>query len=108
MALIPADTGILAETLFFHDEVKAIPKGSTQSGLSEQALAMGKTIISSMKERFNPSKYHDEYRAWLWKIIQVKTNNQEIPQSPVGRYVSMINMLAAFQKMLEQTKRNHP
>ena len=82
MALIPTETGILAETLFFQDEVKALPKEPVRAELTEQELSMGKTIIGSMKEAFDPSKYHDEYRERLWEIIQAKANHQEITVAP--------------------------
>ncbi len=105
MALIPTDTGILTETLFFHDEVKAMPKEPVRSELSEQELSMGRTIISGMKEPFEPEKYHDEYRARLWEIIQAKASNKEIKQAPVEQQVSVINMMDALQQMLEQTRK---
>lgn len=104
IALIPTEKGILAETLFFFDEVKAMPKEPVKSELSEQELAMGRTIISGMKEPFDPSKYHDEYRDRLWEIIQAKANNQEIIQAPAEQQVSIINMMDALQQMMEQAK----
>lgn len=104
MALIPTDTGILTETLFFHDEVKAMPKEPAKPEISKQELSMGKTLISGMKESFEPSKYHDEYRDRLWEIIQAKANNQEITQTPTEQQVSVINMMDALQQMLEQAK----
>ena len=104
MALIPTETGILTETLFFHDEVKAMPKEPAKPEISEQELVMGKTLISGIKESFDPAKYHDEYRDRLWEIIQAKANNQEITQSPAEQQVSVINMMDALQQMLEQAK----
>lgn len=102
MVLIPTDAGILAETLFFHDEVKAMPKEPAKPELSEQEVTMGKTIINSMKEAFEPAKYHDEYRERLWEIIQAKANNQEITAAPEERPTNVISMMDALQKMLEQ------
>lgn len=106
MALIPTDSGILAETLFFNDEVKAMPKEPAKPELTEQELSMGKTIIGSMKEAFEPSKYHDEYRQRLWEIIQAKANNQEITAAPEETQGSVINMMDALQQMLEQVNGN--
>lgn len=108
LALIPTETGILAETLFFSDEVRSIPKEPAKPELSEQELTMGKTIIHSMIETFDPSKYHDEYRQRLWEIIQAKANNQEITAAPEESQVSVINMMDALQQMLEQTKAQKP
>ena len=104
MALIPTDTGILAETLFFHDEVKSMPKEPAKPELSEQELTMGKTIIQNMKENFDPSKYHDEYKEKLWSIIQAKANNQEITSAPEDQPANVISMMDALQKMVEQAK----
>ncbi len=102
MALIPTETGILVETLFFHDEVKSMPKEPARPEMSEQELAMGRTIISGMKEAFEPAKYHDEYRERLWEMIQAKANNQELTQAPAEHQPNVINMMDALQKMLEQ------
>ena len=104
IALIPTEKGILAETLFYHDEVKPMPKEPIKTELSEQELTMGRTIISGMKEAFDPAKHHDEYRERLWEIIQAKANNQEITQAPAEQQVSIINMMDALQQMVEQTK----
>lgn len=105
LALIPTDTGILAETLFFNDEVKAMPKEPAKPELSEQEISMGKTIIGSMKEAFEPAKYHDEYRQRLWEIIQAKANNQEITAAPEVHSTNVISMMDALQQMVEQANK---
>lgn len=102
MVLIPTETGILAETLYYNDEVKAIPKEPAKPEISEQELTMGKTILESMKEPFTPEKYHDEYRERLWEIIQAKANNREITVSPEEQPDNVISMMDALQKMVEQ------
>lgn len=104
MVLIPTDTGILAETLFFADEVKAIPKEPARPELTDQELSMGKAIINGMKETFEPAKYHDEYRERLWEIIQAKANNEEVTAAPKEDKGNVISMMDALQRMLEQTK----
>ena len=104
MVLIPTDTGILVETLLYSDEVKAMPKEPAKPELSEQELTMGKTVISSMKESFEPAKYHDEYRQRLWEIIQAKANNQEITAASAEPSANIINLMDALQQMVEQTK----
>ena len=81
-----------------------MPKEPAKPEISEQELVMGKTLISGIKESFDPAKYHDEYRDRLWEIIQAKANNQEITQSPAEQQVSVINMMDALQQMLEQAK----
>ena len=105
IAIIPTETGLLAETLFFNDEIKAMPKEPVKPELTEQELSMGKTVIGSMKETFDPSRYHDEYQKRLWEIIQAKANNREIIATPETEQPTVINMMDALQKMLDQTKK---
>lgn len=66
---------------------------------------MGKTIIGSMKEAFEPAKYHDEYRQRLWEIIQAKANNQEITAVPEVHSTNVISMMDALQQMVEQANK---
>ena len=81
-----------------------MPKEPAKPELSEQELTMGKTIIQNMKETFEPSKYHDEYKEKLWSIIQAKANNQEITAAPSDQPANVISMMDALQKMVEQAK----
>ena len=48
LALIPTDTGILVETLFFYDEIKEMPKEPEQPELNDAELTMAKTLVNSM------------------------------------------------------------
>lgn len=104
LALIPTDTGILAETLFFSDEVKAIPKEPAKPELSEQEISMGKTIIGSMKEAFEPAKYHDRVPAAAVGDHPAKANNHEITAAPEAPSANIINMMDALQQMVEQAQ----
>ena len=105
LALIPTDTGILAEALFFSDEMKTMPKEPAKPELSEQKLSMGKTIVNSMKKTFEPAKYYDEYRQRLWEIIQAKRNKQEITAAPEVHSTNVINIMDALQQMVEQANK---
>lgn len=81
-----------------------MPKEPAKPELTEQELNMGKTIIGSMKEAFEPVKYHDEYRQRLWEIIQAKANNQENTAAPDEQPTNVISLMDALQQMVEQTK----
>lgn len=104
IVLIPTETGILAETLYFADEVKAMPKEPAKPELTDQEINMTKTIINSMKETFTPEKYQDEYRARLWEIIQAKAANKEISVAPETEQTNVISMMDALQQMVQQAQ----
>ena len=54
IALIPRDEGILAETMFYEDEIKELPKTYPQQPVDEAELTMAKTLVSSMIKPFEP------------------------------------------------------
>lgn len=101
LALIPTDTGILIETLFFADEVKEAPKEAAHSEVNEAELQMAKTLIGAMVKDFEPEQYKDEYQEKLWEIINGKIHGKEViaPQEPV---VNVIDLMEALRKSLLQ------
>lgn len=101
LALIPTDTGILIETLFFADEVKEAPKEAAHPEVNEAELQMAKTLIGAMVKEFEPEQYKDEYREKLLEIINAKIGGKEIV-APQEESHSVINLMEALKKSLEQ------
>ena len=54
IVVIANDEEIMAETMFFYDEIKAIPKSVSKPELNDNELKMAKTLISSMVKPFEP------------------------------------------------------
>lgn len=104
LALIPTETGILVETLFFHDEVKAIPKEPAHPNLADAELTMAKTLINSMVQEFQPELYHDEYQTRLREIIEAKINGHEITAAPSDNNNNIIDIMDALQRSISQAK----
>lgn len=102
MALVPTDEGILAETLFFADEVKEAPKEIPQPEVSQAELSMAKTLIDAMVRPFEPQVYKDEYQARLWEIIQQKIQGKEITVPEESSETTVIDVMEALKKSLAQ------
>lgn len=101
LALIPTDKGILAETLFFWDEIKESPKEPVHSDVSDAELQMAKTLIGAMGKAFEPEQYKDEYREKLWQIIQAKIQGKEIT-APKETIVNVVDLMDALKQSLAQ------
>lgn len=101
-ALIPTPTGILAETLFFQDEMRAAPREPAHPELTEQELSMGKTILTSMKAAFHPEQYQDEYRERVLELIRAKAEHREFAAQPEESGGNVLSMMDALQQMLQQ------
>ena len=100
LALIPTDEGILAETLFFADEVKEAPKEIPQPEVSDEELSMAKTLIGAMVREFQPQEYKDEYQARLWEIIQQKIQGKEITVPQESGETTVIDIMEALRQSL--------
>lgn len=107
ICLIPTEHGILAETLFFIDEVKTMPKEPGHPELSEAELTMAKTLVNSMAQDFQPELYHDEYQVRLREIIEAKISGQEITQTPSEQQTNVINIMDALEASLKQMTLQH-
>lgn len=102
LCLIPTERGLLAETLFYKDEVKDIPKEPAHPDLDEQELTMAKTLINSMEKTFEPELYQDEYQERLREIIEAKIAGKETVQAPESKPDNVISIMSALQESLNQ------
>ena len=102
LALIPTEHGILVETLFFADEIKDAPKEPARVETADTELKMAKTLIGAMVKPFEPEQFKDEYREKLWDIINSKIQGKEFVVSEEHVEISVINLMEALQKSLEQ------
>ena len=102
LALIPTEHGILVETLFFADEIKDALKEPARVETADTELKMAKTLIGAMVKPFEPEQFKDEYREKLWDIINSKIQGKEFVVSEEHVEISVINLMEALQKSLEQ------
>lgn len=102
LTLIPTEHGILVETLFFADEIKDAPREPARVETADTELKMAKTLIGAMVKPFEPEQFKDEYREKLWEIIGSKIQGKEFVVSEEHVEVSVINLMEALQKSLEQ------
>ena len=104
LALIPTRDGILAETLFFAEEIKPMPKAYHHPKLSEAELEMANMLICSMEKPFEPEKYTNEYQGRLREAIARKVAGQELVSPEPEPASNIINLMDALQASLERQK----
>lgn len=104
LVLYPLKDGMIVKTLFYNDEIAAVPKQISKMKLSEQEIDMARMLIQNMTEPFEPSEYQDEYQARLRDAIMKKIQGQEIVTVDTGAPSNVIDLMEVLQKSLEQTK----
>jgi DNA end-binding protein Ku len=109
-ALRPLDNALVMETMHFSDEV--VPAShvgglEVKSKVDERELKMAQQLIDTLSGKWNPDKYHDEYREQVMQLIERKAAGEEVVTRPAeekehkGRGV---NLMAALEASLAKSR----
>ena len=105
----PEDGALVLELMHFADELAdtsklRIPK---KSEVGKREMDMAKALIGSMSSKWNPEKYHDDYREALMEVIEekVEAGGKEIEEKPkkAPKPTKVIDLVSVLQKSLEET-----
>src|SRR5207245_3828282 len=73
----------------------------------KREMNMAKSLIDSMSSKWNPEKYHDDYREALMEVIEekVEAGGKEIEEKPkkAPKPTKVIDLMSVLQKSLEET-----
>ncbi|WP_138751785.1 Ku protein [Paenibacillus sinopodophylli] len=109
-AIRVVDNCICMETMFFPDEIRSlsqIPNLPAVTVVNEKELGMAKALVEQLSEKFEPSKYTDNYRIALLELIEQKVAGEsvDIVTAPTGAGRSnVVDLMAALQASLDATK----
>ena len=100
---------LVLEIMRFADELVDVAEFSLPSdaGVRPQELQMAEQLVQNLSQPFDPSKYTDDYRDNLMKIIKAKMRGKKIevtePEEPETTQV--VDLMARLQESLEMGKR---
>ena len=99
-ALRPFDGLILLHTLHYADEIRPVDEIKPKAvAVSEKELELASMLISRMKGELDLSKYHDDYREALEKLVEARIEGKAIAVEPEKAPVS--DVTEALLKSLE-------
>src|ERR1700720_2990525 len=110
----PEDGALVLELMHFADELADtsklhIPK---KTEVGTRKLNMAKSLVDSMSAKWNPEKYHDEYREALMEVIEekVEAGGKEIETKPkkAPKPTKVIDLVEVLQRSLEQSGSSSP
>ena len=107
MTLIPREDGLLVQTMFYADEVKALPQGYSKPPVVDAELAMAKQLIAGMIKPFAPEEYKDEYQQRLRELIATKIAGKEVVSPAAGEQPqggNIIDLMDALKASIEQNQ----
>ena len=108
----PLDGALCLTTMLYADEVIPPEEVEEEEGLGEGAklnereLKMAEQLVGSLATHFDPTKYHDEYRACVMKMIEKKAAGEriEIEPAPKPKATRGQDLTEALRASLAQVK----
>jgi DNA end-binding protein Ku len=95
--LRPDDDKLVLHTLYYGDEVRALPADWKHPRPGDKEVGFAEQLIESLSGDFTPEKYEDEYRETLLKIIRAKARGEELAppatERPPAKVRSLIDAL---------------
>ena len=115
-AVIPQGDSLVLELLRYPQELADVSefdlpgKDLREHGVQKKEIDLATKLIGGMTAKWNPSKYHDEYRDVLLKLIQRKVDAgqteviyEEVPEEAPVKHT--INFMDVLKKSVEHTSK---
>jgi DNA end-binding protein Ku len=110
LACLRSKGGVLVlETMLWPDEIRAPDFGFLSDDVTArpQELAMAESLIEALAGDFDPTEYHDEYRAALQQVIEAKVEGREVvaPPGQATEEGAVVDLMAALRASVEAAQR---
>ncbi len=105
----PEDSVLILELMHFAEELADPEKLHIPKKLEpgKRELDMAKALVGSMSSKWDPEKYHDDYREALMEVIEekVEAGGKGIEEKPkkAPKPTKVIDLVSVLQKSLEQS-----
>jgi DNA end-binding protein Ku len=111
-ALIVRGDILVLELLRYAEEVRDIkefdlPKGELAAlGVGDKEMKMAELLVSSLEETWDPTRYHDEFRAQLERVIEEKARTGHVSAQPTEEapITEAVDIMALLKRSLEAVK----
>jgi DNA end-binding protein Ku len=102
----PYAKGLMLHTVYYADEVRPVEEvdRATNEAVKDAELVLAKRLIDELTgEKFDPSKYRDNYRERVLEAAQQKTAGQQVGEAPTEhRRGQVIDLMAALKASLDK------
>jgi DNA end-binding protein Ku len=101
--------GLLMNTLNWPDEIRSVEglKGlESDVKINPKELEMAKALIESLADTFDPSRYKDEYKEAVMKVVQAKIDGEVIEAPSQPQTAKVMDLMEALRASVEQAKKS--
>jgi DNA end-binding protein Ku len=99
---------LVLETIYYPDEIRSVsevPALPENPKIDEREMEIAKQLIDNLTAKFDASKYTDEYRIALRKIIEAKIQGREVVAPPEAPESNVIDLMEALKASIERTEK---
>jgi len=100
------ENAIVLTVMRFADELVDVGQFDfpASDGVRKAELDMAKALVNSLAAEWDPSKYTDQYRENLMRIIQSKVKGKEVTLEPMAepRQAEVVDLMVRLRRSLEQ------
>lgn len=100
--------GIIMNTLHWPDEIRSTEGLKGLEGdvkINPKELQMAKALIESLADDFDPSRYKDDYREAVMKVVQAKMEGEVIEAPEAPQPAKVMDLMEALRQSVEQAKK---
>ena len=108
-ALHPNGAGLLMNTLHWPDEIRSTEGLKGLDGdvkINPKELEMAKALIESLADSFDPSRYKDEYREAVMKVVQAKIEGELIEAPAAPQPAKVMDLMEALRASVAAAKKS--
>jgi DNA end-binding protein Ku len=110
-AIRPYKKIMVLETMNYADEIaddSELPEGNLDAKVDKRELDMAQKLVEALSGEFDPRKYKDEYRLEVQKLIERKSEGEEIHIAPAPEAPKRVNdIVKALEASLAEAKGRH-
>ena len=101
--------GLIMNTLNWPDEIRSVEGLKGLDGdvkINPKELEMAKALIESLADTFDPSRYKDEYKEAVMKVVQAKIDGEVIEAPAAPQTAKVMDLMEALRASVEQAKKS--
>jgi DNA end-binding protein Ku len=100
----PVGDTLVLETMYYADEVRQ-PEAAPTPQVRPAEVEMAKTLIENLAAKWDPERYHDQYRSELLDLLQKKAEGAPLPEPAQEEGGEVVDLMEALRQSVAATKR---
>jgi DNA end-binding protein Ku len=100
----PVGKTLVLETMYYADEVRQ-PEDAPAPQVRPAEVEMAKTLIENLASKWEPERYHDQYRNQLLELLEKKAEGEPLPEPQEDTGGEVVDLMEALRQSVAATKK---